>query len=77
MKLIQSDFSNYYIMDSIEIKIYNAVKYWQPIPTGSGNKEIMNALTRLRRNGFIKNLGSRSHPRWVIARDNFAYKKEN
>jgi hypothetical protein len=35
-------------------------------PTGSQNREIQNTLTRLRRRGDIKNVGSRSHPRWVI-----------
>lgn len=57
-------FQNKFVLDEIEENLFNKIKNGQQIPTGSNDKNIMNALTRLRRNGYIKNFGTRSKPEW-------------
>ena len=48
--------------------ILSWLKSGEPIPTGQ-NKDIRNALTRLRRNGLIENIGTRHEPIWRMTSD--------
>lgn len=55
--------------DPVGALILNWIRTGEPIPTGSESADIRNALTRLRRNGLIENLGTRRDPKWTITTD--------
>lgn len=50
--------------DPLGALILNWVRTGEAIPPGTASKDITNALTRLRRNGYIVNDGTRKDPRW-------------
>lgn len=66
MKFVRGEvrYENHYVLDDLELELLEQIKLGNPIPTGSSNRSIMNALTRLRRNHFIENVGTRSRPQW-------------
>lgn len=51
-------------MSDLEFFLYTKIKETGEAP-GETCTEKTNALTWLRRNGFIRNEGSRAHPKWV------------
>lgn len=53
-------------LDALDLQILEAISTGGTFLTSTHNMDVRNALTRLRRNGHIQNLGSRSLPRWVI-----------
>jgi hypothetical protein len=54
--------------DPVGALILKWIKNGDPVPTGQ-SKDIRNALTRLRRNGFIENIGTRKDPMWSLTTD--------
>jgi hypothetical protein len=50
---------------SLELELYEQIKQGLPV-TSAGNKDRQNALTRLRRRGFISNTGTRVQPVWIV-----------
>lgn len=50
----------------VALDILEKIQCEDNVPTGSTNKDISNALTLLRRRGFIVNTGTRRQPNWKV-----------
>lgn len=57
------------LFNELETWLFKAIEQGDDIPSGTDSLEIRNALTRLRRNDWIDNIGSKTKPNWVVYRD--------
>jgi hypothetical protein len=48
----------------LDLDILERIRRGDPLPSRS-DQNVRNALLKLRRQGLIENLGSRSHPTWI------------
>jgi hypothetical protein len=53
-------------VDGLMELILEWIRNGDPVPTGSDHKTIQNALTKLRRNGQILNIGTARIPKWRL-----------
>jgi hypothetical protein len=53
----------------VEADILEKLRNGEAPPRGSNDKEVTNALTKLRRNGHIVNVGARRNPIWKLKED--------
>lgn len=52
-----------YELDDVELLLYFDIRHGKKV-TSKGDKNLVSALTRMRRNGLIENHGTRSNPEW-------------